>query len=66
MLEHRRRRMTPYEPSRPTHPKGYGGVEALASLSLLPDALLHLVVASPCTHPRGTRNETRWGSSAAY
>ena len=78
MLEQRRRRMTPYEPSTPTHPKGYNVVGALASLfacgsgsrasaldrSLLPDAHRHRVVAPPCIHPHGVRNETRWGSSA--
>jgi len=69
MLEHHRRRVTPYRPATPMRPAGYGGVGASAALALLPDAHGIASVALPniCPgHPRqrvGARNAAVQGSS---
>ncbi len=64
MLEHRRRRVTRYEPATPSHPWGYGGVGPSASLSLLPDASRHRIVTPPCMYPHGASNEAGRGPAA--
>lgn len=65
MPEHLRRRVTRYRPATPICPAGYGAVEAVAALSLLPDAQGIAFVALPgiCTH--GARNAAAQGLAAA-
>ena len=64
MLEHLRRRVTPYPPATPARPSGYGGVGPSPSLAFLYDVRGIAVVAPPgiCLH--GARNATRRGSAA--
>lgn len=43
MLEHRRRRLTKYEPATPSHPSGYGGVGTPAALMFGPGGGIRII-----------------------
>lgn len=63
MLEHLRRRATPYAPPTPMRPPGCGGVGPSLSLALLDEAPDIAVIAPSKSCPHGASNATRWVSA---
>ena len=75
MLEHHRRRVTPYRPATPMRPdhrgtaamvNRYDGVGSSAALALLPDAHGIAFVALPSICTQGARNAAAQGSSETW